>query len=121
MVFQKGEHPGVEFKPGESGNPNGRPVGSISLTTTLKKLLDYEIEVVDPISNEKVKKPIYELINLQLLSKAIKGDTKAIDMVFDRIEGKANQPITAGLNITDLMKELGSNDSKPPSNTGTNK
>jgi len=77
-----------EFKKGQSGNPKGRPRGSLSLSAILKKYLDQELDITDPITKQQVKKRIGDIINLKLLAKAMQGDTKAIDMIYDRIEGK---------------------------------
>ncbi len=78
------------FKPGQSGNPNGRPKGK-SLTTILRDLLERKINVKDPISGKKTKKTIRDHIGLNLAAKAVKGDLVAIGIVFDRLEGKAVQ------------------------------
>lgn len=78
------------FKPGQCGNPNGRPKGK-SLTTLLRDLLERKINVKDPISGRTNKKTIRDHIGLQLAAKAAKGDLKAIETVFDRLDGKAIQ------------------------------
>ncbi len=84
------------FKKGQVANPTGRPKGK-SLTNILKKLLNDQYTIPDPNSLEAVDEngnPVTvvakgsELINLKLIAKAMDGNTKAIDMIYDRIEGK---------------------------------
>jgi len=66
------------FKPGQCGNPKGRPKGSKSLTGILRAYMDKELEIDDPIEKKRVKKRIGDIINLKLISNAIKGDDRAI-------------------------------------------
>jgi Family of unknown function (DUF5681) len=76
---------GTQFKPGHTGNPKGRPKGS-SLQRLLKDLLEFEAG----------GKSSGELIVEQLIKKACRGNLKAIEIVLDRIEGKARQRIDVG-------------------------
>lgn len=83
---------GHEFKPGQSGNPAGRPKGSKSLSTVLKEMLEEEITV--SIDGQPAgKKPFKEVIVRRLLKAANDGDIKAIGTIFDRVDGKAPQHI----------------------------
>ena len=77
-----------QFQKGQSGNPNGRPKGRKRLETILRDLLEKEINVDDPIEKKMVRKKISECINLRLVSKALKGDTKSIEIIYERIDGK---------------------------------
>jgi hypothetical protein len=82
---------GHEFEPGQSGNPTGRPRGTRNLSTILRRFLEEPVEVL--IDNVKTKKPFQEVIVRNLLKNAAAGDTKAINTVWDRVEGKAPQYI----------------------------
>ncbi len=79
---------GRDFKPGQSGNPAGRPKGSGKklFTDALRAALE------DP-------KKIQELIGA-ILEKALKGDIYAIREIVDRLEGKAEQSIKAEVDAT---------------------
>ena len=66
----------------------GRPKGSLSLTSILRKYMDCEIVFRDPLSNEVINSKIQNVIVLQLISKAVRGDLKAIIEIFDRLEGR---------------------------------
>lgn len=83
----------IPFEPGKSGNPNGRPKGSRSLTYILRQYMEKELDIDDPITKARVSKKIGDIINLKLISNAIKGDHQSIKQVFDRLEGMPKQEI----------------------------
>ena len=66
----------------------GKAVGTI-----LRELLDKKIEINDPIMKKKIKESIAYAMAMKLIGKALKGDTKAINDVIDRTEGKPIQQI----------------------------
>ena len=71
-----------QWKPGQSGNPNGRPPGIRYLSELARDILrehrkgDLEGKTTD------------ELVVLALVKEALKGNTKAIEMLHDWTEGK---------------------------------
>ena len=69
------------WKPGQSGNPNGRPPGPTA-TTVLREMLEAN-------DGEKLRE-----IAKVLLSLAMTGDIKAIREVLDRAYGKPVQAIS---------------------------
>lgn len=74
-----------KFKPGQSGNPNGRPKKIPNLEKIIGEVLGDED---DPDS--KIRKIVETLAD-----RAIKrGDTRAVDILFDRLAGKAKQSIS---------------------------
>lgn len=79
------------FKKGQSGNPNGRPVGSVSIVEGIKrKLLEIEPEN---------KKTYLELFLSKLFRKAIRdGDVALIRDMINRVDGmpKQHTDITSG-------------------------
>lgn len=73
----------TQFKPGESGNPAGRPEGAKSLSTHIKELLnDESFKAWVPDAREGVKlfegAPIKAILQA-LAIRAMAGDTKAFD------------------------------------------
>jgi len=80
----------TQFKPGESGNPAGRPKGSENVSTRLKRLLTLELDTADPVTKETCKKSIAEIIGLRLVKEAMTGNIKAIKIILDRVEGKVS-------------------------------
>lgn len=93
------------FKPGQSGNPKGRPKGVKTLSTILREHLSREarkyVKARDgsitygeniKIDGKAVK--YQELFIIRIMDKAIeKGDYKFAEMIFDRMEGKPKQRI----------------------------
>jgi Family of unknown function (DUF5681) len=71
----------TQFKPGESGNPSGRPKGSVSKKRlSLEAILDQNLdEIISAVENGKRKRiTMQEAIIKQLLRKAAAGDNQAI-------------------------------------------
>jgi len=91
-----------KFKKGQTGNPNGRPKGSRSLTTILREYMDKELEINDPITKKLVNKRIGDIVNLKLIANAIKGDQQAIKMVFERLDGMPTQKVDVSAVVTEM-------------------
>ena len=87
-----------EFKKGVSGNPKGKPKGTLNRSTIAKRWLEVlseeEVEdgVVKWLSNE-------EAITLALIQKARKGDVNAYKALMDSAYGTAKD--TLDLNSTE--------------------
>ena len=82
-----------EFKPGQSGNPNGRPKGSPNRSTIAKKWLETKIDLNNPITGEKQKLTLEEAITLAQIQEAQDGSTKAYNALMDSAHGKAPQSV----------------------------
>lgn len=76
-------NPKPRFKPGQSGNPKGRPRTPEGLREALTELF----------TSEHQGKPALEAILYKLLEKAIKGDIRAAEALLDRAYGKPRQAI----------------------------
>jgi len=61
--------------------------------TAIKKYLTKMIDVPDPITKEQRKMAIGEVIGLQWLSKAFKGEGDAVKDILDRIDGRVAQKL----------------------------
>jgi hypothetical protein len=71
------------FQPGHSGNPSGRPKGSISLTARLRKELEKQVQLAD---GTKIK--AIDAIVKKMVIEAIRGNERLITLAFERIDGK---------------------------------
>ena len=78
------------FKPGQSGNPGGRP------KSNLARLLAQYLDGTD--KGERVKRE-QKLVE-KLYKLAVSGDRGAIEYIFDRLEGKITQDLNVSGDIT---------------------
>ena len=69
----------TQFKPGFSGNPKGRPKGSVNLRTRVRQGLRKSIVVTK--NGRPTRMPVLEVIANRLLESSMKGDLKAIQWV----------------------------------------
>ncbi len=77
--------PEHRFKPGQSGNPGGRPKTKL-LTQAYRELL----EQVDP----KERKTLAQKLARKAVQQALKGNLAALKEITDRTEGKSVQPLS---------------------------
>lgn len=73
---------GSQFKPGESGNRNGRPKGSLNFATDIDRELATRVTVKENGSNKQVTKK--RIIAKQIVNKAAGGDLKASAMLLNQ-------------------------------------
>ncbi|WP_243288759.1 DUF5681 domain-containing protein [Geothrix terrae] len=69
----------TRFKKGQSGNPKGRPKGSVNLDTTLERELNQRVTVKEHGQTRTITK--FEACIKQLVNKAASGDAKAIQFL----------------------------------------
>lgn len=72
--------PATEFKPGQSGNPNGRPKKLPELDKLLAEVLGQEPTGDGMTAAENILNAMYK--------QALKGDTKAAELLLNRAYGK---------------------------------
>lgn len=70
------------WKPGQSGNPKGRPKGAVNITNVLRRKL------AEPCANDKDKRPWADVLVDFLLTSFMAGNSTAIREVLERIDGK---------------------------------
>jgi len=79
----KGRPPlSTRWKPGQSGNPKGRPKGAKNMTTYFNEALNKKIEIMERGKLRKVTSR--EAIALKIISMALKGEPKAISLIFSK-------------------------------------
>ncbi len=86
------------FKKGESGNPNGRPKGSVSVVSAIKRKLE-------EVPEGKTKTYLEYFVEQIMKKGVIEGDTAIMKDIIDRVDGKAqyNVDITSnGQTITPI-------------------
>jgi Family of unknown function (DUF5681) len=89
-----------QFKPGESGNPKGRPKGAKSEATILHDLLQHKISLNERGKSRKIT--IHEGILRRIIEDCLKGDTKSAAFVLNRHHAMTSgEPIESGLSEDD--------------------
>jgi hypothetical protein len=71
----------TRFKPGQSGNPRGRPKGRKNHATILAEAFNREITIREGDRIRKVT--TFEAIVLKIITDAAKGNWRAIKLAFD--------------------------------------
>lgn len=74
----------TRFRPGQSGNPRGRPRGSKNLATIFDKELSATVAVTEGGKRRKLSKR--QVIVKRLIQKAIEGDHRATQTLLKHLE-----------------------------------
>ena len=90
---------GKGWKPGESGNPAGRPKNKVYITEILRKLL--EQDAGDGKTNAEL---IAEAMVKLASSPDARGHVPTVKELLDRLEGKVTQPVATEGEITLRVK-----------------
>lgn len=80
-------------KKGEIRNPNGKPKGIPNTKTRLQRLLSLTENMTNPVTGDVEGFTVAEQMDLAMIMKARKGDTKAYSALVDRLEGKPQQSV----------------------------
>lgn len=67
---------GTRWKPGQSGNPRGRPKGSTSLPSIFHKIMKQRVKIQE--RGRSIWISMWEAVARRLRQKALEGDLKAI-------------------------------------------
>jgi len=99
------------FRPGQSGNPNGRAKGAKNLVTVLTKALNERVAITENGKRRSISK--LEAAIKQLVNKAAGGDAKAIALLLNVVRlsderGGAADPASPPLGEADrrVMEQL---------------
>lgn len=82
------------WQPGVSGNPDGRPEGSVSIVEGFRR----KLQEFAPSKDNEEKRTYLELLIETYFKKALnEGDVRIIRDLIDRIDGKPTETINANL------------------------
>ena len=90
------------FRKGQSGNPEGRPVGVRNRSTVLKELLATECDFINPLTLKKDRAELEKQLMIALVAKGRRGDIPAIKEILDTVYGKQSN-VNFNLNPEELQ------------------
>jgi hypothetical protein len=103
-----------QFKPGQSGNPGGRPKKQ-PITDYLIDQLDQPIPEVMKVKLPPIFVEVYgteatfgQVLAFKLVAQGLKGDMQAAKEILDRVEGKVTKKLehTGSFTLEDLVAGL---------------
>tara|TARA_R110000782_G_scaffold92788_7_gene176270 strand:+ start:509 stop:853 length:345 start_codon:yes stop_codon:yes gene_type:complete len=102
------------FKKGESGNPSGRPKGSLNRSTIARRWLETERKGKNPLTGKDEVLTQEDIITLALIRKAMEGDVAAYKALMDSGYGTAKDTIdlrteNVGFDFDEMMRKLSNN------------
>jgi hypothetical protein len=83
----------IPFKPGQCGNPKGRPKGTRNFSTFINKIMNQKIDVIDKKTGKPIKMTMAEAVVMAQFKQAANGSTRAFNSLIDRAEGKVADKI----------------------------
>jgi hypothetical protein len=89
-----------KFEKGQSGNPNGRPVGSKNRSTIAKKWLELNTNETNPLTNQIENLSQEDIITLKQIEKAKDGDSNAYKLLMDSTYGMPQQQTEVNATVT---------------------
>ena len=92
------------FKPGQSGNPSGRPKGTLNRSTIFKRWGEVEINTTNPLTGLTEILSIDDILALNLIKAGQEGNVAAIKEYFDSRFGKIKDSLE--LEQVDKTREL---------------
>jgi len=109
MGFKKGNKVGKTFQPGETGNPDGRPVGAITFKSIAERLLDGKINIEQAGEMRQItrrEKMILNIINDAVNDEDPATRLKAVAYLVERTEGKVADKVDMTSNGETLIPPL---------------
>ena len=91
VAFKKGNTHGNRWKPGESGNPTGRP-STKPFTDAIRKVVEKNPHIPERIAEK-------------FLAKAILGSTWHFNAMADRVEGKPTENVEMKIDVLDTLAD----------------
>ena len=81
----------TRFKPGQSGNPKGRPKGSKNFATILQQQLTKKITIT--VDGKPRRMTVQEVIARRLATDSMKGTTKAMELLIRLTSAKSDEGV----------------------------
>ena len=99
----KGRPPiGTRWKPGQSGNPRGRPKGTRNIGAVLNDVLRQKIAVTE--NGQTRRMPVLEAMMRRLVNDALRSTPSAVKLLLSIIE-RHGETLGSELRLEDLQSE----------------
>jgi len=97
----------TRFKPGQSGNPRGRPKKAKNINALIQAELNKTIAITENGRTKRITKR--QAIIMQLINRAIKGETKPLQMMFAHLHNTSEPDpfVSTAADDAELMRALG--------------
>jgi hypothetical protein len=92
----------TRWKPGQSGNPKGRPKGSRPVGAILQEIIQQKVPVTEGGKTRRI--PVLEVMLRRLAHDAMRSDQKAIKFLLSLIDRYAESPETT-LQFREILAE----------------
>jgi hypothetical protein len=92
----------TQFKPGQSGNPKGRPKGIRPVGALLQDIIHQKVAVTEGGKTRRI--PALEVMLRRLANDAMRSDQKAIKLLLSLVDRYAESP-EAALQLRGLLDE----------------
>lgn len=92
----------TQFKPGQSGNPKGRPKGIRPVGAVLQDIIHQKVSVTEGGKTRRL--PALEVMLRRLANDAMRSDQKAIKLLLSLVDRYAESP-EAALQLRGLLDE----------------
>jgi hypothetical protein len=89
----------TRFKPGQSGNPGGRPKGAKNFSTAIEDALRARVTVTENGKRRRLSKR--EVIAKRLVNRAAEGDLRALPLVLN--EARAHENLSSGDGVNEIF------------------
>lgn len=93
----------TRFKPGQSGNPRGRPKGTLNMATVLERTLREKVVINENGRRNTITK--LEAAIKQLVNKAASGDLRALRHLADLVVSAEERTAQAPSNTTSFSMD----------------
>src|SRR5262249_32978952 len=96
----------TQFKKGQSGNPKGKPKGSLGLAKIVQESVNEHLTIQENGSRKRITKGRAAI--KQLVNKAASGDQRATKLLTDLMnrDGALPAPATARFTLTEADREV---------------